>query len=284
MKIAFLGLGIMGTGMALRLVKAGFDVTVYNRNPNRTAPLREAGAKVAATARDAASGADLLISMVSDDTAARAIWADALDGAKPGFIAIESSTVSPNWIKEWSALVTARGGQPLDAPVTGSKAAAENGELTFLVGGDAAALDTARAAFNAMGKGVVHLGPTGAGATMKLINNFMCGVQLASLAEAVTMVDRAGLDRDRAVAILANGSPGSPFVRLVSGRMIANDDTIHFLLRLMAKDLTYGKAEGEALGVDMTTVTAALVQVRAGVAKGFGEGDISGLYRALKGE
>jgi 3-hydroxyisobutyrate dehydrogenase len=281
MKIAFLGLGIMGTGMALRLVKAGFDVTVYNRNPDRTVPLREAGAKVATSARQAAADADLVISMVSDDTAARAVWTDALEGAKPGFIAIESSTVSLNWIKDWSAMVTAKGGQPLDAPVTGSKAAAENGELTFLVGGDLAALETARPAFAAMGEGVAHLGQGGAGATLKLINNFMCGVQLASLAEALTLVDRAGLDRDQAVSILANGSPGSPFVRLVSGRMIANDDTIHFLLRLMAKDLTYGKAEGEAMGVDMTTVTAALAQVEAGIARGFGEGDISGLYAAM---
>ncbi len=282
MKIAFLGLGIMGTGMALRLVKAGFDVTVYNRNPDRTVPLHEAGAKTAATARQAASNADLIISMVSDDNAARAIWADALENVKPGFIAIESSTVSLTWVKDWSAQVTAKGGQPLDAPVTGSKAAAENGELTFLVGGDAAALDTARPAFNAMGKGVAHLGATGAGATLKLINNFMCGVQLASLAEALTLVDRAGLDRAQAFDVLANGSPGSPFVKLIGGRMATGDDTVHFLLRLMAKDLTYGKAEGEAQGVDMTTVTAALAQVQAGIAKGFGEGDISGLYKALK--
>ena len=281
MKIAFLGLGIMGTGMASRLVQAGFDVTVYNRNPDRTAPLREAGAQVAATARDAATGADLVISMVSDDTAARAVWTDALEGVKPGFIAVESSTVSLNWVKDWSARVTARDGRPLDAPVTGSKAAAENGELTFLVGGDADALAKARPAFDAMGKGVAHLGQSGAGATLKLINNFMCGVQLASLAEALAMVDRAGLDRDTVVGILANGSPGSPFVRLVSGRMNAGDDTVHFLLRLMAKDLTYGKAEGEALGVDMTTVAAALTQVQAGIARGFGEGDISGLYKAM---
>ena len=281
MKIAFLGLGIMGTGMALRLVKAGFDVTVYNRNPERTAPLAAAGAKVAPSARDAATDADLVISMVSDDQAARAVWAEALEGVKPGFIGVESSTVSLAWVKDWAAEVTARGGQALDAPVTGSKAAAQNGELVFIVGGDAAALDTARPVLNAMGKGVVHLGQSGAGATLKLINNFMNGVQLASLAEALTMVDRAGLDRAQAVDILAGGSPGSPFVRLVSGRMVSGDDSVHFMLKLMAKDLTYARAEGEALGVDMATVAAALAQVQGGVAKGFGEGDISGLYPAL---
>lgn len=282
MKIAFLGLGIMGTGMALRLVKAGFDVTVYNRNPARATPLRDAGARVADTARQAAADADLVISMVSDDAAARAVWSDALMDAKPGFVGIESSTVSPAWVRAWAALVAAKGGSALDAPVTGSKAAAENGELTFLVGGDAAALDKARPALAAMGKGIVHLGAGGAGSTLKLINNFMCGVQLASLAEALAMVDRAGLDLAQAVEVLAHGSPGSPFVRLVSARMAGGDDTVHFLLRLMAKDLTYAKAEGEALGIDMTTVAAALAQVQNGVARGFGEGDISGLYKAIK--
>ena len=178
MKIAFLGLGIMGAGMASRLVKAGFDVTVYNRNPARAAPLGEAGAKVAASAREAATGADIVISMVSDDAAARAMWTDALTGLKPGAIAVESSTVSPGWVKEWAALVAAKGGQALDAPVTGSKAAAENGELVFLVGGDAAALETAGPAFAAMGKGTIRLGASGAGATLKLINNFMCGCLL----------------------------------------------------------------------------------------------------------
>jgi 3-hydroxyisobutyrate dehydrogenase len=283
MKIAFLGLGVMGAGMAHRLLAAGFDVTVYNRNPARAAPLAEAGAKVAHTAAEAADGADFVISMVADDAAARAVWSDALASAKPGFVAIESSTVSLAWVKAWAALVSARGGSALDAPVTGSKAAAENGELVFLVGGDAAALDKARPVLAAMSKGVIHLGPTGAGATIKLINNFMCGVQLASLAEGLTMAGRAGLDVRQAFDVLANGSPGSPFVKLIGGRMVGGDDTVHFLLKLMAKDLTYGKVEGEALGIDMTTVAAALAKVEGAVARGFGDGDISGLYKAVKG-
>jgi len=282
MKIAFLGLGIMGSGMALRLVKAGFDVTVHNRNPARAAPLGEAGATIATSARAAATDADLVISMVSDDAAARAVWIDALQGVKPGFIAIESSTVSLAWVKDWATQVTARGGSALDAPVTGSKAAAENGELVFLVGGETAALDTARPAFDAMGKGVTHLGATGAGATLKLINNFMNGVQLASLAEALSMVDRAGLDRDQAFDVLANGSPGSPFIKLIGGRMTDDDASVHFMLRLMGKDLTYAKAEGEALGIDMAMAAAALAQVQSGVDKGFGDGDISRLFKAMQ--
>jgi len=282
MKIAFLGLGIMGSGMALRLVKAGFDVTIHNRNPARAAPLGEAGATIATSARAAATDADLVISMVSDDAAARAVWIDALEGVKPGFIAIESSTVSLAWVKDWATQVTARGGSALDAPVTGSKAAAENGELVFLVGGETAALDTARPAFDAMGKGVTHLGATGAGATLKLINNFMNGVQLASLAEALSMVDRAGLDRDQAFDVLANGSPGSPFIKLIGGRMTDDDASVHFMLRLMGKDLTYAKAEGEALGIDMAMAAAALAQVQSGVDKGFGDGDISRLFKAMQ--
>ncbi len=287
MKIAVLGLGIMGSGMALRLVKSGFDVTVWNRSPGRAEPLAAAGAKVAATPAEAATGADLVLSMLADDTAARATWLGdhgAATALKSGAICVESSTVSLSWIKEWSQAVTARGAQPLDAPVTGSKAAAENGELVFIAGGEASTLEAARPALAAMSKGVVHLGPIGSGAALKLINNFMCGVQLASLAEALTMIDRAGLDRAQAAEILANGSPGSPFVKLVGGRMVGGDATINFLLRLMAKDMTYAKAEGEALGIDMQTATGALAQISRGVDHGFGDHDISSLYEALKND
>lgn len=285
MKIAVLGLGIMGSGMALRLVKAGFDVTVWNRSAGRTEPLAAAGARIAATPRDAATGADIVLSMLADDHAAREVWLGAngaVSALKAGAICIESSTVSLSWIKEWSQAVTVRGARPLDAPVTGSKAAAENGELVFIAGGDAQTIEAARPALAAMSKGVTHLGPIGSGATLKLINNFMCGVQLASLAEALTMIDRAGLDRAQAAEILARGSPGSPFVKLVSGRMVGGDATINFLLRLMNKDMTYAKAEGEALGVDMQTATAALTQISRAVDNGFGDHDISGLYEALK--
>src|SRR5262249_35552685 len=142
---------------------------------------------------------------------------------------VESSTVTVGWVRELAAATAARGGQPLDAPVTGSKVHAANGELNFLVGGEVAALEKARPALAAMAKNVLHIGPTGSGALLKLVNNFLCGVQAASLAEAVGWVERAGLDRAKALELLTNGAPGSPLVKTLAVRMTTSDYTPNFL-------------------------------------------------------
>src|SRR5262249_61273521 len=131
----------------------------------------------------------------------------------------------------------------LDAPVTGSKSHAAAGELTFLVGGPETALERARPVLEAMSKKIVHVGPTGSGAILKLINNFMCGVQAASLAEALVWIERSGLNPETAVQVLASGAPGSPLVQTVSARMMAHDFTPNFHLSLMRKDLAYASEE-----------------------------------------
>ena len=130
---------------------------------------------------------------------------------------------------------------------------AAGGELNFLVGGDSATLEKARPVLAAMGKTISHLGPTGSGAMIKLINNFVCGVQVAALAEALTMIERSGLDRAKALEILTHGAPGSPLVRTVAGRMTAPDFTPNFMLRLMAKDIGYAIQEGGKLSVELVT-------------------------------
>src|SRR5688500_11742318 len=143
-RIGFLGLGTMGTGMVGRLLDAGHGVVVWNRTAGRTEPLRQKGATIASSPREAAAGADVVIGMVADDRASRAVWDGehgAVRGLTAGSVAIECSTLSPGWVEELAALVQARGAAFLDAPVTGSKPQAANGELLFLVGGDAAALD-----------------------------------------------------------------------------------------------------------------------------------------------
>jgi len=281
-RIAFLGLGIMGSGMAHRLLAAGFPLAVHNRNPEKSAPFAAAGAVVATTPRMAAHDADIIISMVADDSAARAVWlgeTGALAGAKPGAICIESSTVTPGWVRELAAAAAEHQCELLDAPVTGSRVQAASGELNFLVGGDAATLEKARPALAAMGKTATLLGPTGSGALLKLINNFVCGVQVASLAEALAMIERSGLDRDAALAILANGAPGSPLFKGVSARMTAPDYTPNFLLRLMAKDLTYAIQEAP---FDLLTATAALAAFQRGIDTGHGEKDIAAVIEPLR--
>ncbi|HJS98148.1 MAG TPA: NAD(P)-dependent oxidoreductase [Terriglobales bacterium] len=282
---AILGLGIMGSGMAHRLLSLNFPLTVYNRNQNKAAPLVSSGATLANTPREAASRAAIVISIVADDRASRDVWLGPegiLAGASAGSVLIESSTLSVGWMKELAASAAKRGCEFLDAPVTGTKPHAASGELVFLVGGNAAALEIARPVLSALGRDVVHLGPHGSGALMKLINNFVCGVQAASFAEAGKMIEAAGLDRQKAFSVLTEGAPGSGIVKRVAGRVLANDFDPNFALQLMAKDLTYALQEGNALGIRLQTATAALEIFRKAIAGGYGEEDFSAVAKVFQ--
>lgn len=275
----------MGSGMALRLVKAGFAVSVWNRDRAKTEPLAAAGAKVAGSPREAAQEADAIISMVADDPVSRAVWLGedgALAGAKRGALCVESSTLTVAWVRELAAAATAKGCELIDAPVTGSKGPAANGELNFLVGGTAAAFERARPVLAPMAKTIKHLGPTGSGALIKLINNFVSGVHLASIAEALAMMERGGLDKAAALAVLTEGAPGSPMVKIVSGRMMAGDYTPNFKMKLMAKDLIYAQEEGAKLGLDLLTAKAALAELQKGLAAGAGDQDMAAVFEALR--
>jgi 3-hydroxyisobutyrate dehydrogenase len=284
-RIAFNGLGTMGSGMAARLLGAGFHVTVYNRTPQRAEQLRQAGAQVAATPAEAANHADVVIAMVADDQASRQVWTGpqgALAAVRQGAVLIDSSTITPAWVRELATLTEARGCPLLDAPVTGSRPQAHSGELLFLVGGDAEVLDSARPVLKPMSRGVVHLGPNGAGATMKLINNFLCGVQAAGLAEALAWIERSGLEQAGAVAILTGGAPGSPLVKALAERMSNKTYQTNFRLDLMAKDLTYAIQEARRAGVDLSTGMAALERFENATRDGFGDRDLSAVVEPLR--
>jgi 3-hydroxyisobutyrate dehydrogenase len=284
-RVALLGLGLMGSGMARRLLGAGFPLTVYNRTADKAAPLVAEGARLAASPREAAAGADIFVSMVADDVASRSLWLGergALDTMAKGSIVIESSTVSPAWISELADAAKGKGIDVLDAPVTGSRTHAASGELNFLVGGSAAALERARPVLAAMGRNVVHVGPTGSGALLKLINNFLCGVQAASLAEALALIERAGLDRDTATQSLANGAPGSPLVKTLLARMSARDYAPNFHLSLMSKDLAYSLKEAERHGVHLAMARAARDAFERAVRSGRGQDDFSAVIEPLR--
>jgi 3-hydroxyisobutyrate dehydrogenase len=284
-RIAFLGLGIMGGGMARNLLTKGFPLAVFNRNAEKSKPFANDGARVASSPREAAENADVIISMVADDNAARSLWigqTGALAGAKAGTICIECSTVTVGWIHELAAAAQKQKCEFLDAPVTGSKNQSASGELNFIVGGDSATLEKARPVFSAMGKNVSLLGPVGSGALVKLINNFVCGVQIASLAEALAMIERSGLDRAKALEVLSGGASGSPLVKAVSARMTAPDFTPNFLLRLMAKDLGYAIQEGGKLSVELATAAAALGDFQKAITAGHGEKDIAAVVEPFR--
>jgi len=283
--IAILGLGIMGAGMARRLLAANFPLAVYNRNREKSVPFGADGAFVASSPREAASRAQIVLSMVSDDSASRNVWLGengALTSAAANSLLIESSTLSVGWIQELAAKAAERQCQFLDAPVTGTKPHAESGQLLFLVGGSADALDAARSVFSVLGRDVVHLGPTGSGALMKLVNNFLCGVQTASFGEAMSLVDAGGLDRTKAISILNGGAPGSGILKRIADRMAANDFSPTFALRWMAKDVTYALADASARGVSLQTASAALSVLQQAIAQGHGDEDFAAVTKLSK--
>lgn len=283
--VAFLGLGIMGGGMARRLLGAGFQLAVYNRDRTKAASLASAGARIGATPRDAAKGADIVISMVADDLASRAMWLGndgAIAGASRGAILIECSTVTSAWVKELAAAAAGSGLDLVDAPVTGSKGAAAGGELNFLVGGSEASLEKIRPVMMAMGRSVTHFGPTGSGATVKLINNFLAGVHVAAFAEALAWLERSGIDRAKSVAFLLEGAAASPVTKIVAHRMLAENFTPNFLLRLMAKDLGYAIDEAAQKNVALATATTALGRFGEAIASGHAEKDMAAVVLPLR--
>ena len=275
----------MGAGMARQLLARGFDVVVWNRDASKAIPLANAGARVATTPALAASQADFVLAMLANDDASRAVWLGkdgALPAMRPDSLALESSTLTVEWVRELAAAASAREVRFLDAPVTGSKAQAETGALSFLVGGPAELLERARPLLQAMGGHITHVGATGAGALLKLINNFLCGVQVASLAEALAMAERSGLDVRQAAGVLAAGSPGSPLVRIVGQRMVDHAYEPNFFVPLMAKDLDYAMQAFARAGIDLQSAAAARARFLAADAAGFGERDIASIIELLR--
>jgi 3-hydroxyisobutyrate dehydrogenase len=284
-KIALLGLGLMGSGMAGRLLDAGYPLTIWNRTPGKTQALADRGAKVAQSPRQAVAGATVVISMLADVPVCRDVWlgrGEAILGTAPGTVLVESSTVTVEWIEELDRAAREQGCELVDAPVTGSKPQAAAGQLLFLAGGSSAALDSITPILKAMGRDVVHVGPVGSGARLKLINNFLSGSQVAALAEALSLIERSGLDAQKALGVLTEGAPGSPLVKLLSGRMMARQYEPNFVLRLMAKDLRYAVSEADHHGLDLDMGRAALRVFEHAISAGQGEDDMSAVVEQFR--
>jgi 3-hydroxyisobutyrate dehydrogenase len=285
MKITLMGLGAMGSGMAQRLLDAGFELTIFNRTPERAKRLLEAGAALARTPREAVQNAAIAICVVADDNASRALWLGpngALGNVKPGTILIESSTLTPAWVRELAAEAAKRKCDFLDAPVTGSKPQAEAGQLTFLVGGDAAVLDRARPVLKTMSRDIRYFGPTSSGAKVKLLNNLLNGIHVSSFAEMLSLAERLGIDAKAAAEFISTAAPGSPIVKIALQRMTESDFTPNFSIRLMAKDLAYAIAEGASLSMEMPIANAARKLYETAIAEGLGAKDFCAVIEVLR--
>src|SRR5579863_2163669 len=283
--VALLGLGTMGHGMADNLLKAGFPLTVWNRTKAKAEDLAQKGAIVADSPAAAAKNATVVIAMLADDAASRAAWlgeSGALAAMPPQSIAVDCSTLSPDWIRELHGEVTRRGVRLAEAPVTGSRAQAEAGQLNFLVGADDETLAAITPVLQSMSKEILHLGPVGSGAQLKLINNFLCAVQVTSFAEALGWIERTGLRLDTALDFLKRGAPGSGILSAMSERMIRRTYEVNFLLRLMAKDLRYAHVAAAQLGIDLSTSSPAQELFRKAEEKGLGEKDMSAVAEVVR--
>jgi 3-hydroxyisobutyrate dehydrogenase len=254
-RIAFLGLGRMGSAMASRLLERGYDVTVYNRTAKRAEPLVAAGAKLARTPCDACANAEAVIGMTADDESSKTMWLGD-DGAlaarlAPETLAIECSTLSHDWAVELGRFVAERGLRYIDSPVTGLPQAAAAGELTLLVGAEAADLEAARPLLDALATRVLHFGAVGAGTAYKLAINLIGSVQIASAAEGLALAERAGLDPKLVVDAIATSQAASLQVVRNTRRMIDGEFSrdIVFTPVLRLKDVDYALRLADSLGV-----------------------------------
>ncbi len=285
--VALLGLGTMGHGMAANLLKAGFPLTVYNRTRAKAEALEAMGASVADTPAAAAEDAAVVIAMLADDDASREIWLGsegALAAMQPGSVLAECSTLSPWWVAELATKAGESALRMVEAPVTGSRPQAEAGQLLFLVGADESALAAIEPVLRVMSREILHLGPVGSGTQLKLINNFLCGVQVTSFAEALAWIERSGLNRDGAIEFLKKGAPGSPIVATMADRMTQRTYEVNFLLRLMEKDLRYARRAAAQLGVELSMSAAAESLFRKAVQQGCGEKDMAAVAEAIRAE
>ena len=258
-KIGFIGLGLMGRPMAANLLKAGHSVTVWNRTASRAEELVKAGAKEAKTPREVAEASEVLITIVSDPPALESVlWGEggALEGLKKGSTYIDSSTVSPMLAKKVAAACQERGVDFLDAPVTGGDWGAREGNLVFMVGGEAATLKKVEPILGVMGKKWFHLGPNGAGQTIKLAMNAILALEVGAIAEGVGLVTRAGLAGEQLFEVLQSSMGRSALLDLKTPLMLKGDFKPSFPIRLMHKDLGLALDLANQLGVALPTTAA----------------------------
>ncbi len=257
--VGFIGLGLMGKPMAANLLKAGFPVVVWNRTRARTQELVQHGARVAATPQEAAAAADVLITIVTDPPALeQVLWGGgALEGLRRGSTYIDSSTVAPALARRIAAACAERGAEFLDAPVTGGTWGAEKGELVFMVGGNAEALKRVEPMLGAMGKRWFHLGPHGAGQTIKLAMNMILALEVDALAEALALVTGAGLPGERLIEVLQSSMARALVLDVKAPMMLERNYAPSFPLRLMHKDLGLALDLANQLGVPLPATAAA---------------------------
>jgi 3-hydroxyisobutyrate dehydrogenase len=288
MRVAFLGLGKMGSGMAARLATAGHSVSVFNRTATRAEPLARLGARPAGSPRAAAEGAEVIIGMTADDESSRAMWQGTEGALAAGSVrdalAIECSTLSHGWVLDLARQARDRGLRYVDAPVTGLPEAAASGTLTLLVGADPGDLETARPVFAPMATRILHFGSVGQGTVYKLMVNLLGAVQIASAAEGMALAEAAGLNLQLVADAIASGQAASPQVVRNVRRFVAadHDGAVNFTPALRLKDVEYALQLARVLGAPHEFGDVAAGLYRRLCAAGFGSENESRVIDAVR--
>jgi len=282
--LGFVGLGAMGGRMARRLLDGGFALHGYNRTPAKAADLVAAGMTLAASPREVAERAEAVFTMVTDDAALEAVTRGPqgiVAGLRPGAILIEMSTVSPAVIHRLAGDVAARGGALLDAPVSGSPATLEAGQLSFMVGGDPAVLERARPFLAAIGPTVTHVGAVGLAKSMKIAVNQGLAVQMLSFAESVLLAEKAGIARERAVEVLLKSVVASPMVKYRGPFVLGMPAEAWFDVDMIQKDLRLALDMARSSAVALPSVALAHELLTAAKGLGLAKYDFAILFDVL---
>jgi 3-hydroxyisobutyrate dehydrogenase/glyoxylate/succinic semialdehyde reductase len=285
MKIGFIGLGIMGSRMAANLQKHGFDLVVHNRTRGHADPLVEKGAVWADSPAAVARQVDVLFSMLTtpEVVEATALGTDGfLEPLKAGAIWADCSTVNPSFSRRMAKAAQQAGVHFLDAPVAGTKAPAENAQLLFLVGGEAADVDACRPYFEAMGRQAIHAGPTGAGTSLKMVFNVLLGMSMLAFSEALVLGESLGLDRNLLFDSLQGSVVVSPSATSKRAKIEAGDYEADFPLQWLQKDLQLATLSAYEQGVSMPATNAAKETYMLAERYGHAKEDMSAIYPFLK--
>jgi 3-hydroxyisobutyrate dehydrogenase len=283
--IGFIGLGIMGRGMAANLLKAGFSVRVWNRTADRMTPLIEAGAVAGSSPADIAAHSDIIITCVSDTPDVEAVilgQEGIIHGVREGSLVIDMSTISPQTTRDIAERLAEKGVHMLDAPISGGSEGAAKGTLSIMVGGEAAQFERARPAFEAMGKTITHVGRSGAGQTVKLVNQILVVVTMQAVSEGLLFAQAGGLDLEKTLAAVTGGAAGSWMLSNRGPQVVQRDWRPGFTMDLQQKDLRLVLEAADQMGIPLPGTSLVFQLYRALQRKGLGSEGNHALVKALE--
>jgi 2-hydroxy-3-oxopropionate reductase len=284
-RIGFIGLGIMGKPMSLNLLKAGFEVTVYNRTASRAEQSVSRGARQAASPAEVAAETTVIITIVSDTPDVESVILGkngVIEGIKPDSVVIDMSTISPDATRKIAARLKEKGAHMLDAPVSGGEQGAIDGTLSIMVGGETGIFERCLPVLQAMGKNIIHVGPNGMGQTVKLVNQILVAGTLNSVVEALVFAQKSGVDLDKAIDAVKGGAASSWQLVNLAPRIVERDFEPGFMIDLMHKDLNIVLRTAEEMKITLPVTSLVNEMYKSLQSEGEGKSGTQALVKALE--